>query len=464
MTQQNFDNRAILGQDLDTLREKLGLSVGEACWLYGMSMTKWTDVVRTGANDPITKPNLALLVRGLSKWPEVNMFPHMPNAQDIYSRLQSVDPEFGLKRFAIMFGSETTAGYRWITLGSNLSTAIRRLFYVFQVLFDAAAQESAAAAREFVESWEAIVESEAQERGIERIFSVGCWTKPGNLPVGRPTLGQDLDGLREELGLSTMDAQLLYGMSATKWMDTAKGKFSMDPLDNVSLALLIRVLRNCPDICPIRTPHRADAVYARAKELYGDLPLRKFSTLFGCEVSSGYRWVTLEAKISPLLSRLFDLFMEKSLRFEGNHDALMQFANEWYDMVMTEGSVRGISDIFYLGVWELGEKEEEMLSAHEKRQEKREAKERALTEKNARREQRAQAKLLASAGKEAPDVVALKKQLRQANKELKKRSEALLTTPKKPHGNSKEAKAAKAAAAALMQAQPQSQPAVDAHA
>lgn len=461
MSNQAAQTKPILGQDLDALREKLGLSVGEACWLYGMSMTKWTNIVRTGAKTPIKKPTLSLLARGLSNWPEVQMFAVMPTAQDIYARLQTLDPEFGLKRMAIMFGSETTAGYRWITMGSNLSTAVQRLLYVFQILFDAAAADSFDAAVEFVESWEQMVNEEAQARGIYRIFSVGCWTKGDDAAIGRPTLGQDLNSLREELGLSTMDAQLLYGLSATKWMNTAtapsEGLLHPEenvydkPLENVSLALLVRVLRAYPDLCPMLPVRSAADVYERVKVMYGDLPLRKFSTLFGSEVSSGYRWVTMNSKISPLQARLFEVFMQKSSEFEDDNDALMAFAAQWFEMVMIEGEARGISDVFNRGIWDLNDKTIEKIVRGEERDKIRAIKEEQMEARRLRREAR-EAKALLGPKMKTQARTKLSDQIHKASREIRRQSKHLLVSGKSPAASLRNEKAIKAVTMTLMQA------------
>ena len=47
--------RPVNGADLDQLRERLGLSTADACWLYGLPMPKWANIVKKKSNEPLKK-------------------------------------------------------------------------------------------------------------------------------------------------------------------------------------------------------------------------------------------------------------------------------------------------------------------------------------------------------------------------------------------------------------------------
>lgn len=383
-------HRPVIGEDLDTLREMLGLSTMDAIWLYGMSMNKWTNTVKNGARSPVDNITLALLARQLAAHPELCPLPKPVGANDVYSLIQTLLPSLDKKRFAIMFGCEASSGYRWITMGSKISPALSRLFFVFQTILKSARKRSESQALSMLTEWDQMVENEANQRGVRNVFSSGRWVCVGGADIRRPVIGQDLDELREELGLSTMDACWLFGMSMTKWSKIVN-KDGRVPVSNVSLALLVRALRAYPQACPIFPSVSAFDVKEQIDQTVRRHPnhedglivdKKRMGIMFGCEASAGYRWLTTSSKISPVLVRLFYVFhlehglaLEKSranmLRAikkaqgsaqngtdlpstddghqEARSDALM--LDSWDEMVLTEARVRGIENVFSTGRW-----------------------------------------------------------------------------------------------------------------
>ncbi len=369
-------HRPVIGEDLDALREQLGLSTMDGCWLYGMSMNKWTKAVKKEARDPVENISLALLARELCANPELCPVPKMPDAAEIHQIITALQPRMDKKRLAIMFGCEASSGYRWITIGSKISPVLSRLFLIFKTIHLAAAKRSDSQAMSMLADWDRMVENEANQRGVINVFSTGRWTVPAGAEIRRPILGQDLDELREELGLSTMDACWLFGMSMTKWSKVIN-KEGRKPVPNTSLALLVRALRNHPEACPV--PKMASAVDVHkqielthrmdgGRELIVDK--KRLAIMFGCEASSGYRWITIGSKISPVLARLFTVFKERhsesmskaradalrqskstSGRIRSSSAADVAMLDEWDAMVAEEARVRGISNIFSIGRW-----------------------------------------------------------------------------------------------------------------
>lgn len=345
-------SRPVIGEDLDALREQLGLSTMDACWLYGMSMTKWMNEVKKGARTPVSNVTLALLARQLSAHPTLCPLPQSPSAASVFESIGRHESGIDKKRFAILFGCEASSGYRWITVGSKISPVLSRLFLVFQTI--SLSFQSRGATDKHLREWERMVEREAQERGVVNIFSAGRWTPTPDTRMGRPVIGEDLDELREMLGLSTLDACWLFGMSMTKWMTVVKDG-AREPVSNSTLALLVRALRQHPEACPIPRMVGAVEVYESVLQSRESLDKKRMAIMFGCEASSGYRWLTVGSKISPVLARLFTVFKQRhddALRL--GMDAADAVLTDWDRMVVAEASARDIPNVFSTGRWTRG--------------------------------------------------------------------------------------------------------------
>lgn len=173
MQKRDSNDRPILAKDLVSLKTKLGLSTQEACWLFGMSITRWTGY-RQNEQEQIADPTLALLVRILSERRELSFIPKMPLARDMFLRMNEIE-EFDKKRFAVFFGSEASAGYRWLTLGQKPSPALERLLLCVSKVLDSL--PSKAQRRAFIREWSQTVEREGKTRGVGNIFVSGRWNE-----------------------------------------------------------------------------------------------------------------------------------------------------------------------------------------------------------------------------------------------------------------------------------------------
>lgn len=170
--------RPVIGSDLLDLRERLQLSSGDMAWLLGLSMTRWMLVVNKGRNEPVRDPTLALLVRALDQAPEANPIPAAPTAEEVFSMAHEANDEVDKKKLSIMFGSEASSGYRWITTGSRISPVLARLFYVFKHGAEANSSKIGSNSRgAFMARWNQMVETEANARGVPDIWKTGRWTK-----------------------------------------------------------------------------------------------------------------------------------------------------------------------------------------------------------------------------------------------------------------------------------------------
>lgn len=175
-------NRPVLGKDLDSIAQQFGMLVADACWLFGMSITKWMQVVRQNPEVPLKDPTLALLVRFLADHPELSVIPKFPSAEEMYALLNKVQP-VDQKRFSALFGSEASATYRWLKPGSRMTPAVGRLMFYMKMAMLAASPDKRG---EMLENWRETVKLEAQARGVDDIFKTGAWNpKPKRPPRKR---------------------------------------------------------------------------------------------------------------------------------------------------------------------------------------------------------------------------------------------------------------------------------------
>lgn len=168
------DNRPVLGKDLDAVRQQFGLLTSDACWLFGLSITRWTQIVRKAAELPVKDPTLALLVRFLDQHPELPVIPKFPTASEAFELINSVQ-ETDQKRLSVLFGSEASAAYRWLR-GGRQSPAVNRLMHFLKLAMLAHPFEKRA---EVLDEWSATVVKEAEARKAPDIFKTGKWNPKG---------------------------------------------------------------------------------------------------------------------------------------------------------------------------------------------------------------------------------------------------------------------------------------------
>lgn len=165
-------NRPVLGKDVDAIAQQFGMLVADACWLFGMSITKWMHVVRQKPDVPLKDPSVALLVRFLANHPELSVIPKFPSAEEMFALVNKVQ-EVDQKRFSVLFGSEASAAYRWLKPGSRMSPSVGRLMFYMKMALLA---KSPSKRSEMLEQWRETVRKEGVARGVDDIFKTGAWT------------------------------------------------------------------------------------------------------------------------------------------------------------------------------------------------------------------------------------------------------------------------------------------------
>lgn len=164
-------NRPVIGRDLDAVRQSFGLLTADACWLFGISITRWMQIVRQNPEAPVKDPSLALLVRFLDQHPELSIIPKFPGPHEMFNLVNSV-VQTDKKRFSVIFGSEGSAAYRWLGANSRQSPAVNRLMlYMKAALLSRPPEERV----ELMEKWRDTVEAEATSRGAQDVFKTCRW-------------------------------------------------------------------------------------------------------------------------------------------------------------------------------------------------------------------------------------------------------------------------------------------------
>lgn len=169
------NDRPVLGKDLDTVRQQFGILTSDACWLFGLSMTRWMHIVRRDAELPVTDPTLALLVRLLDQHPELSVIPKFPDADEMFELVSKIQ-ETNQRKFAVLFGSEASAAYRWLKAGGRQSPAVSRLMFFLKLGLMAKPSEKRG---EMLDEWQETVRQEAISRDVPDVFASGKWNQAG---------------------------------------------------------------------------------------------------------------------------------------------------------------------------------------------------------------------------------------------------------------------------------------------
>lgn len=163
----------VTGEGLDHLRHKLGYSMADMCWLFGMPANKWTTYVRKNGKDAVKDESVEIMARLLDAHPEASPIPPMPTIESIHQKLASaLGPEATYRRLAVLFGRHGSGGSRWISAGGRTPPLLRHIGHVTAWMMHNDAKGSANAIKE----WEDLVRDVARARGIkDDVFITGKW-------------------------------------------------------------------------------------------------------------------------------------------------------------------------------------------------------------------------------------------------------------------------------------------------
>lgn len=165
-------SRPVLGKDLDGIRQTLGISVADACWVFGITISKWAKLTKN-PTCIIDDPALALLIRMIDSNPLLCELPQYPDPCDIFKDLNDV-AKIDKKTFSILLGAEKSSAHRWIKKSSRPTPPTSRLMYYIAKSMSTSSQHKK---ESFLKSWSETVKTEAIARGAEDIFKDGKWPR-----------------------------------------------------------------------------------------------------------------------------------------------------------------------------------------------------------------------------------------------------------------------------------------------
>ena len=179
----------VRGRDITKLGEDLGLTTLDRSYLLGVYTPMLTEIVsknvtqrrarkgytRPAADEIVSDPTKALLVRLVRAYPEYSPIPKAPSPHEIYEMIQGTPgfEDFSLRDLGPLLGCEVASGYRWSS-GSSVTPSIERyLTIVKRLLTNADPQDRP----DIIQSLIDIAESEAQARGLKpgELWKKGKW-------------------------------------------------------------------------------------------------------------------------------------------------------------------------------------------------------------------------------------------------------------------------------------------------
>jgi hypothetical protein len=200
------EDRPVFGGDLDMVRQHLGLLVGEACYLFSLSMTRWMHIVRQEPELPVKDSSLALLVRLYDQHPELCPIPKSPVPEELFELLSGVRGDLGQREFGALLGAEGTAAYRWLKRGSPPSPYVERLMTGLKRLMLSVPEHRRP---EILEEWVRCVSAEGLARGTEKSPMVtGRWNNSGVLEMREALVQKGAGGVKlKKKGLAAASIQ-----------------------------------------------------------------------------------------------------------------------------------------------------------------------------------------------------------------------------------------------------------------
>lgn len=196
--------RGVTVADLTMIQQLYAAQVQEITPVYGVSMSKWTQMHNAGAMtlDPETlepapprvageppklskseiqgrlveSPHLALLVRFLDLEPETPLFPPAPHPAELFEYFNkhlSTENKLSVTEFAVLFGYQGTVGSRWL-MGSKLLRVPRQLMYFLWKRLEEMPRGDREA---YILNWIEVVREEGKARGVPDPLKYKTWNR-----------------------------------------------------------------------------------------------------------------------------------------------------------------------------------------------------------------------------------------------------------------------------------------------
>lgn len=220
------DKEPIIGHNIDELRVKLGLSIGDACWVFGIARNDWTSVI---ANSEPVDAALAELVRFYNAHPEFCPAKPPVDIGDLFDRMTEASEgalkrpvqaakgrgrrkanSLDMKAFAIMLGKEASAAYRWVKMGSNAAIPVVRMMEAMDAMLKQGKNP--------VSLFMKIADTEAKARGVPDVWTTGKWSVPGKKDEAKGVAEKPAENADEE----TPAAKKVPAKRSRKAVETTK--------------------------------------------------------------------------------------------------------------------------------------------------------------------------------------------------------------------------------------------------
>ena len=154
-------NRPILGEDLLTLRDMLGITdVNDACWLFGLRIGAWGALTSQNPKMPVPDAALAILLRVLNDDLSLSPLKKPESPLDLFNEVKSFQSDLDKKKFAEIFGNEASSGYKWVQAGSRPGPAVRRLMLIFRKQLERAKKTGPSSVGHLLLDWENVLRQE----------------------------------------------------------------------------------------------------------------------------------------------------------------------------------------------------------------------------------------------------------------------------------------------------------------
>ena len=166
----------VTARHLKDLRSALRLTTDDTKFAFGLASNRLIEMTSDKSDrldEPLSRPNVAMLVRLYNQYPDLVPVPERLLAREVYYQIGG-----HMKRFSLLLGMEGAAAFRWlrrndpseslgsVTSDSLLSPTTERLARILLKFFDEGRQRE----------WVQMVEGEALSRGVSDIFRTGSWT------------------------------------------------------------------------------------------------------------------------------------------------------------------------------------------------------------------------------------------------------------------------------------------------
>lgn len=144
-----------------------GLKRLDACWLLGISPWRFGEVVTDVEQAPLRSPSMAILLRMVLQWTELDPLPKYPKPRKLYDRVHALDSRISRRVFSMAIGCHPSWAGTRLDQADYSSPFVDRLLWWLDRRLDAARNRDEE--KEVVRDWLAMARSEWRSRGDSRL-------------------------------------------------------------------------------------------------------------------------------------------------------------------------------------------------------------------------------------------------------------------------------------------------------